>query len=258
MYALGTLVSPFVATGIASAIPNQWALFYLYLVGIGIITTTSVAIVFRNSFKHTARRSSNEVHPSADSSRSKMANTLIKTTLKFYFFMLGTGVTASGWVVEYLISARNGKLPQVGYVPAALAGGIFIGRIILAEPTYRLGERRMTLVYCVIIFGLQLVFWLVPNLISSAVSLCLLGFFFGPMFATGMSIGSKLFSKEMQPTALGFVFVLAQAGGSFFPAITGIIASRTGVATMQPILVGLIVATGVSWMLVPMVNKRDE
>lgn len=89
-------------------------------------------------------------------------------------------------------------------------------------------------------------------------SLCLLGVFYGPMFSTGMSIGSKLFMKESQPTALGFVFVLAQAGGSFFPAITGIIASRVGVKVLQPILVGLIVALGISWILVPEVKKREE
>lgn len=73
-----------------------------------------------------------------------------------------------------------------------------------------------------------------------------------------MSIGSKLFPKDIQTTALGFVFVLAQAGGAFFPAITGVIASRAGVKVMQPILVGLIVATGISWVLVPKVKKRDD
>jgi fucose permease len=73
-----------------------------------------------------------------------------------------------------------------------------------------------------------------------------------------MSIGSKLFPKDIQTTALGFVFVLAQAGGSFFPAITGIIASGAGVKVMQPILVGLIVAMGISWALVPKANKREE
>lgn len=73
-----------------------------------------------------------------------------------------------------------------------------------------------------------------------------------------MSVGSKLFDKRIQPTALGFVFVLAQAGGSLFPALTGIIASQAGVKVMQPILVGLIVAMGISWALVPKVSKRNE
>ena len=73
-----------------------------------------------------------------------------------------------------------------------------------------------------------------------------------------MSIGSKLFPKDIQTTALGFVFVLAQAGGSFFPAITGVVASQAGVKVMQPILVGLIVAMGISWALVPKIKRRDE
>jgi MFS family permease len=185
MYALGTLVSPFVATAIATKIPDQWPLFYIYLVGVGIINALIVAIMFRDSLgRHL---------PSTSISRSKTANRDIIATLKsppvyllsmFYFFMLGTGITAGGWVVEYLVQARNGHLPEVGYVPAALWGGILLGRIVLAEPTHRFGERRMTLLYCVLILILQLVFWLVPNLISSAVSLCLLGVFYGPMFAT--------------------------------------------------------------------------
>ncbi|KAF2029593.1 MFS general substrate transporter [Setomelanomma holmii] len=263
MYALGTLASPFIATAVASKVPDRWPLFYLYLVGIGFLNTLAVAFTFRDSLRP-------HVKPTEDgsaTSRSKTANRDILAALKsppvyllsmFYFFMLGTGITAGGWVVEYLIQARNGQLPDVGYVPAALWGGIFVGRVLLAEPTHRFGERRMTMAYCVLILILQLVFWLVPNLISSAVSLCLLGVFYGPMFATGMSIGSKLFSKELQPTALGFVFVLAQAGGAFFPAVTGIIASHAGVEIMQPILVGLIVALGISWVLVPKVQKRDE
>ncbi|KAH7383936.1 major facilitator superfamily domain-containing protein [Pyrenochaeta sp. MPI-SDFR-AT-0127] len=270
MYALGTLVSPFVATAIASSTGTRWPLFYVYLVGIGLINAIAVGAMFRDTLQIHPRSTTIEdtqVPSPGTASRSKRANRDIIATLKsppvyllslFYFFMLGTGITASGWVVEFLIQARGGQLPEVGYVPAALAGGIFLGRVLLAEPTHRFGERRMTMLYCILMLALQLIFWLVPNLISSAVSLCLLGFFFGPMFATGMSIGSKLFAKDIQPTALGFVFVLAQAGGSFFPSITGIIASRAGVKVMQPILVGLIVAMGISWAMVPKVEKRDE
>jgi fucose permease len=266
MYALGTLVSPFVATAIASAVPTRWALFYVYLVGIGVFNILAASIIFSESLIVHKKPQIAEGQAMATSSRSRQATKDMVAALKsppvyllsmFYFFMLGTGITASGWVVEYLIEARNGKLPEVGYIPAALAGGIFLGRLILAEPTFRFGERRMTLVYCVCMLGLQLIFWLIPNFISSTVSLCFLGFFFGPLFATGMSVGSKLFTKEQQPTALGYVFVLAQAGGSFFPAITGVIASRVGVKVMQPVLVGLIIATGISWALVPKVKHRD-
>jgi fucose permease len=191
MYALGTLISPFVATAVATKVPERWPLFYIYLVGVGTLNTLVVATVFRDTLRSRAKPTSSEGQDTT--SRTKTANRDIIATLKsrpvyllsmFYFFMLGIGITAGGWVVEYLVQARNGHLPEVGYVPAALWGGIFLGRILLAEPTHRFGERRMTLGYCVMILILQLVFWLVPNLISSAVSLCLLGVFYGPMFAT--------------------------------------------------------------------------
>jgi fucose permease len=188
MYALGTLISPFVATAVATRVPEQWPLFYIYLVALGVLNSIIVAIMFRDSLRPHKKPPANN-----STSRSKTANRDIIATLKsppvyllslFYFFMLGIGITAGGWVVEYLIEARNGHLPEVGYVPAALWGGIFVGRILLAEPTHRYGERRMTLGYCILILILQLIFWLVPNLVSSAVSLCLLGVFYGPMFAT--------------------------------------------------------------------------
>lgn len=40
-------------------------------------------------------------------------------------------------------------------------------------------------------------------------------------------------------------------GGSLFPIVTGIVASRVGVAALQPILVGILAATTISWLLVP-------
>ncbi|KAF2871395.1 major facilitator superfamily domain-containing protein [Massariosphaeria phaeospora] len=266
MYALGCLISPFVATGIASRAKDRWPLFYLPLAGIAVINIVAVLVTFRDSLVIHSRPSSSE-ETEGPVNRNKNPSQIVVDTLKtpgvyflslFYFFMLGVGITTGGWLVEYLISARNGQLPDVGYVPAGLYGGIFFGRVLLAEPTHRFGERRMTMGYCVLILVFQLVFWLVPNLVSSAVAICLLGFFFGPMFATGMSIGSKLFDKRIQSTALGFIFVLAQAGGSLFPAFTGVIASRAGVKVLQPMLLGLIVAMAFAWALVPTVPRRDE
>lgn len=52
-------------------------------------------------------------------------------------------------------------------------------------------------------------------------------------------------------TETAFVFVLGQVGGSIFPAVTGILAAQSGVTVLQPILVGLLGATGVSWLLIP-------
>ena len=160
-------------------------------------------------------------------------------------------LTGVGWVVTYLVDVRKGDLADMGYVPAGYFGGGFLGRLLLAEPTYRFGERRMIFIYVVLCLGLQLCFWLVPSIIAGAVTISLLGFFSGPFFATGISVGSKLFPEHVKSSAISLVFVIGQIGGSIFPAITGVIAARAGVRVLQPILVGLIGATGLSWLMLP-------
>ncbi|RSL59956.1 hypothetical protein CEP54_007057 [Fusarium duplospermum] len=210
-YMGGCLVGPFVATGIASRETSKWYFFYLFSVG------------------------------SEAPSRNKDAIQLIKSTLghrsvwllsMFYFFYVGSQITINGWVVEYLVQVRDGNLAQMGFIPAAFNGGCLIGRLVLAEPTYRFGERRMVFFYCVVAIGLQLVFWLVPNIIAAAVAVSFLGLVTGPLFTTGISLGTKLFPHEIHATALGYVFVFAQMGGAFFPIITGVVASQVGVKVL--------------------------
>ncbi|KAF2838125.1 MFS transporter [Patellaria atrata CBS 101060] len=269
MYALGCLVGPFVATAVAtSGKGERWLFFYAVEAGLGVANLVGVVVTFWDTlgFNSTAQEEGREGER-GEIGKNKEAVREIKETFKlpglwmlslFYFSFLGAGITAGGWIVEYLVTIRNGELSKVGYVPSGLWGGVFLGRLLLAEPTYRFGERRMLLLYCVLMLGLQLVFWLVPNIVANATAISVLGFFYGPLFATGISVASKLFPKRVQATALGFIFVLAQSGGAFFPALTGVIASRAGVQVMQPIVVALIVTAGVSWALVPKVPRRDE
>lgn len=74
----------------------------------------------------------------------------------------------------------------------------------------------------------------------------------------GISVGSKIFPADISPTAISFVFVFAQTGGSLFPVITGILGSRVGVSALQPMLVGLISATAISWLFVPRAQHKEE
>lgn len=101
----------------------------------------------------------------------------------FFFFHVGAATTSGGWIVEFLVKVRHGELAEMGYVPSGSYGGLFLGRLLLAEPTHRYGEKRMLLLYAGICLVLQLIFWLVPNLISSIAMFSIMGFFMGPFFA---------------------------------------------------------------------------
>ncbi len=51
LYALGALVSPFVATPVASSMQSKWSVFYLFLVGLGVINNVGVLLAFCESIR---------------------------------------------------------------------------------------------------------------------------------------------------------------------------------------------------------------
>ncbi|KAK3307547.1 major facilitator superfamily domain-containing protein [Chaetomium strumarium] len=268
MYMAGCLVAPFGAASIAATAAearegssSKWWLFYTVPLGLGVMNLGLVLVAFRDmlGFAGGKRRTAQAVNAGEEEGR-RSASGLIRDALRkrsvwllsmFFFFYLGVVVTAGGWVVEYLVDVRNGDIAQMGYVPAGFSGGCLLGRILLPEPTHRFGEKKMVSLYCVLCLGFQLLFWLVPSIIAASVAISLLGFFSGPLFATAVSVGTRLFPAEISATAISFVFVFAQMGGSLFPIVTGVLGAKAGVSVMQPILVGLIAAMTISWLLVP-------
>jgi fucose permease len=181
MYTAGSLLGPFVSTAVASAGQfSRWYLYYTFPLSLGIINLTLTCIAFRDTLglrrktvtsESRGRTIDDEVidQNSQVKSRNKEATQLIRMTTStpsvwllslFFFFYLGSSLTASGWVVEYLVKVRHGELSQMGFVPAGFSGGALLGRLLLAEPTHRLGERRMVFMYCAAAIVLQLIFWL--------------------------------------------------------------------------------------------------
>lgn len=172
MYMAGCLTGPLVATAVASAgETSRWYLFYLFPLGLGVINLVWVLAAYRDSLllKRKGAAAPGGEGAQGGESRNKGALRLIRETLGsrsvwlislYFFFFIGAALTASGWVVEYLVVVRHGDLSKMGYVSVGFNGGGFLGRLLLAEPTYRLGERRMICVYIALCIAFQLVFWL--------------------------------------------------------------------------------------------------
>ena len=184
-----------------------------------------------------------------------------------------------GWVVEFLISVHGGVPSQVGYVASGFWGGLTIGRIVLAEPVNRLGERLLVMFLIAAALAMQLIYWFVPSVIANAVVVSLLGFFIAPFFPVGISVLTKLLPKELHVASIGrrtfpgvfnmilyllyftiqgFTSTFGQAGSAAFPFLTGAIASKAGVQVLQPIMVGLLGSMFILWALVPKVQRRTE
>ena len=178
MYAAGCLVAPFIANSVAAAhTPSLWNLFYIVPTFLGLINLIAVVVAFRDTIVIKRKRVETPAEGELGSataedqnlSRSAGAANLLKGTLRmpavwllslFFFFYLGTALTAGGWVVQYLVDVRGGDLAQMGYVPAGISGGACLGRLFLPDVIHRFGERRMILALCLLGLGMQLCFWL--------------------------------------------------------------------------------------------------
>ena len=132
------------------------------------------------------------------------------------------------------------------------------GRLVLAEPTYKYGEKKMPLLYSALAMILQIVIWRAENVIIDSVMAILMSFVLGPFFAAGISTATKVLSPSVHAPALGLIFVVAQAGGSIFPALTGGIANTAGVNVLPPILIGLLAFMAAAWGLVAKFEHRSE
>ena len=211
-YALGGLVGPLVAAAIASSFKGHWASFYYVPIGIGAINLLLCSYAFRDETALYQRIKAGRVERPPGPRRSTTARVELFATLKqksvwllsvFFFLYLGAAITVGGWVVDFLLVVRHGPLSRVGYISSAFYGGLALGRFLLAEPTFRFGEKRMLLLYSLVSLALQIVFWRVQNVIVDAVMVSLMGFLLGPAFATGVSVGSKLIPAELQTSGLG-------------------------------------------------------
>ncbi|KAJ4301586.1 hypothetical protein N0V90_003679 [Kalmusia sp. IMI 367209] len=195
-YGLGGIIAPIIGTAMASR-GVLWSRFYFLCLGLRLCCMVFAAWSFwsyqedqpqtlLSSLERTATQQA-----AAETAESKAKN--LKLALKnkvtifgalFIFAYQGAEVSISGWVISFLINYRDGDPARVGYVTAGFWGGITLGRFVLTHLAPRIGEKTFVTFLTIGTLCLQLLVWLVPNVIGDAVAVSLLGLLLGP-FAEG-------------------------------------------------------------------------
>ncbi|KAG4026465.1 hypothetical protein MFRU_040g00240 [Monilinia fructicola] len=284
-YSVGCLVGPLAVTGVASVKPDHWTWSYGALAGVAGLNVALVIWAFGGALSKIGQGDL-ETEPSAEVQSEEQgdvgdargrhgvwkeigeilrAKTVWLISL-FFFFHLGSSVTIGGWLVTYLLTLSPNsdfQASSIGYLPTLFYTGIALGRLLLIEPTHRFGEKRMLLIYSALCIILQIVNWRISSLIGSVVIVCTMGFLLGPFFPAAISQAKLLLPSRIITPALSLIFVVAQAGGTIFPAITGIVAAKLdhgggGVKVLQPVVLGLLGGMMGAWWLVPGVVRRRE
>ncbi|KAF7977354.1 hypothetical protein HWV62_4157 [Athelia sp. TMB] len=236
-YGAGAFCSPLVATQFAQA--ERWSFHYLVSLGIALLNTVILIAVFRlKSQDDCLAQIGQAAQEQGTSTDSKIRQVLsLKAVHLLAFFILvyvGVEVTIGGWIVTFIRDVRGGGASS-GYISAGFFGGLMVGRVALLWVNKMVGERRVLFVYSVLAIGLELIIWLVPSLIGDGVAVSIVGVLLGPIYPIVMNESSRILPRWLLTGSIGWIAGFGQAGSALFPFITGALASKVGIKSLQPL-----------------------
>ncbi|KAI1111808.1 MFS general substrate transporter [Nemania sp. NC0429] len=281
-YGVGGTVGPLIATRIVSTLgPSAWNQYYILSVVLGLANAAFFFWSFRGYESESgattheppagpSSSSSSPSSPSPSPSRpshirpeltgmlSAFQSRVVLLGATFIFAYQGAEVSISGWVISFLIAARNGNPTAVGNVTSGFWGGITLGRFALSPVGARVGEKRFIFFLTAGAAVFQLLVWLLPNIIGEAVSLAFVGLLLGPIYPCAATVFTRSLSRREQVSGLGVISAFGSSGGAVAPFATGLLAQAVGTFVLHPIAIGLFGAMIVCWLGVPSPRKRSE
>ncbi|KAH9478785.1 Bypass of stop codon protein 6 [Psilocybe cubensis] len=263
-YGLGAFAAPLVATQFAHL--PRWSFHFLVSLGLSVLNTICLVAIFRFKPQNECLLEAGEVVPEKSAVQEEqtrtqntfglvMRNRSVHLIAFFILVYVGVEVTIGGWIVTFIIDERNGG-PSAGYISSGFFGGLTVGRVLLLWVNKKVGERRVLFIYGALCFALEFVIWFVPSLIGNAVAISIVGVLLGPMYPIVMNQASRILPRWILTGSIGWIAGFGQAGSALFPFITGAVAERHGIKSLQPLLISMMGLMLGLWALVPNAPAR--
>ncbi|KAJ5990162.1 hypothetical protein N7499_010689 [Penicillium canescens] len=252
-YGIGATVSPLVATSLITKAGWEWYAYYYLMTGAAAIALVYAASAF---WAETGERYQLENPSIPGRQGGAFSQTRISLTYNvtwicavFLFLYGGIEVAIGGWIVVFMTNVRHGGAFASGMAETGFWLGITIGRFVLGFVSPRIGEKLSIAIYLLLAITLELVFWLVPEFIVSAVAVAFVGFFMGTIFPGVVIVMTRLLPRNLHVAAIGFAAAFSMGGGAVFPFMIGAIAQAKGVVVLQPILLAMLAVSLGIWAM---------
>ncbi|PIL23349.1 hypothetical protein GSI_14660 [Ganoderma sinense ZZ0214-1] len=253
----GATCAPLAATRFA--LLARWSLVYTISIAFAVITGISQAITFRfrsqgECLKEIGQRPL-EIPGDSLKGVSKYKQILhvpaIHLMAFFMFAYSGAQGIIDAWIITFLVEERQGG-PNTGYVSTGMYAACAIGPLVMIPLSRKLGGWRAVLLYALLALALELVVWLVPSLIADGVAVSLVQFFLGtilPLVAN--HVRPVIVAPELFSGAISWISAIAPMGSTVAVFVSGVIASRTGINNLNPLVIALMGLMLVTWVFVP-------
>ena len=86
-------------------------------------------------------------------------------------------------------------------------------------------------IYCC----LEATIWAVPSLLENAIAVSFIGLLLGPMYPILVRHSGKILPKWLYAGCIGLISGVGQAGAAVLPFLTGLLAARFGISSLQPL-----------------------
>ncbi|TFY77838.1 hypothetical protein EWM64_g6176 [Hericium alpestre] len=218
-YGVGALAAPLVSTQFAQL--PRWSFHYLVSLGIAVTNSIVILLVFRLKEQDQCLQEVGEELREKSPTQENVYKQIVrnKTVHLVSLFIIayeGVEVTVGGWIVTYIINVRGGGSSS-GYISSGFFGGLALGRIVLLPLNKKLGNRLAVTVYTILIIGLEMVVWFVPNLIAGAVAISLVGVIMGPMYPIVVNEASLILPPWLLSGSIGWIAGVGTVGSAAVP-----------------------------------------
>ncbi|ONH67243.1 Bypass of stop codon protein 6 [Cyberlindnera fabianii] len=178
-------------------------------------------------------------------------------TCFFIFFYQGSEVAIGGWMVTYLLDYRGGNEKSVGYVSSGFWAGVTLGRFLLTHAfTKWFGVRRTLIVLHLLIIVLDILAWLIPNVIVEAVCACFIGVCIGPMYPMMVGLLTRVLPRKIRFCAMTLGTAFGSSGGSAIPFAVGMASQFAGTYVLHPIFLVCYGFMFITWLLFPNIERK--
>ncbi|KAB5583351.1 major facilitator superfamily domain-containing protein [Coniochaeta sp. 2T2.1] len=266
-YGLGATIGPLVATAMVTKGGLQWYVFYYLLIGLSVVEWAVCVFTFwgatgafyraqHQSLRDEAAEAPGEepgengVHKRT-TTRHVLRDPIVWIIALFLLGYVGAEVSLGGWITTFMLKVRHAEPFDAGLTVTFFWLGLTVGRVLLGFVTGRVGEKLAISIYLVLTVTLQLLYWLVPSFIASAIFVSFLGFFLGPLFPAAIVAATKLLPSDYHVSAIGFAAAFGGGGAAIFPFAVGAIAQHKGVEVLQPICLAILAFILLLWWFLP-------
>ncbi|CAG8537440.1 12150_t:CDS:10 [Acaulospora colombiana] len=263
-YGAGALVSPLIATQFSKHTDRKWAFHYMFLLGSTLISLSLILYTFKGKgyddgvveqvemivpptlAEEEVRRQSSEEEgettpappPPTNVKKVGMFATVMKQIpmhlmASFVFVYVGVEVTIGGEGEDH-----HPDTSTLASLEASMQWSSGIDRL---TPWWQAWRQVASFSYGSINSGLigtgrlEFTIWFVPSLIGNAVAVSFVGLVLGPMYPIVMSQAGRIIPRKLLPGSIGWISGFGGTGSAALPFVTGALAARWGIQSLQPL-----------------------